>query len=415
MILYFDNYITDQPFYAGGHETLGEVRDSKAKIYHMPSKLDITKYTLLSYAEIPFSKIIIKYELENPSQKKDFEDFLKKTFPKSKLVIIYGRSDSQKKFQESLKIMNEIKDDWIFYAGNNDHPFVAPDIKTLNACLNKAKEIAKKSKNKFISISVSHFSEFVNKSMPGSPHHEIRYKKVKILEQTKDFLVSFFPKGINHSMIIAHKNLFNYWFFSGDSKGDLVRRSEDMEAFVKSKPQILITPKRELCAHFDAEVPKMKSSHGISYDLCPPLFIPPGFFKKQIKIRYGYNDYKENWININPSKKKYSFRDEKNGTDLKLSLEQLPLFWKKRIKIIDKNKNLNNQEIKNSLKRRRHLLLNPFPKKSKFFYFKYRTKKKFFIFLHKFSFVRKPIKNLMKKSNKFNEMYEKSVHIKFKG
>ncbi len=416
MILYFDNYITDQPFYSGGHEVLGEVRNSKAKIYHMPSKLDITKYTLLSYAEIPFSKIIIKYELENKKQRKDFEDFLKKTFPKSKLIIIYGRSDSQKKFQESIELMDKINDDWIFYAGNNDHPFVAPDLDTLNACLRRAKEIAKKSRKKFISMPVSHFSEFLNKDVKGTPHHELGNKKVKFLDEDENCKVCLFPKGMYHSMQIVHKRAFKYSFYSGDVKKALIRRLECMEPFMKKVPHIVIIPKKELCAHFDAEIHTLKSSHNIPYDLCPPLFIPPGFFEKNIKIRYGYSDYKQGWVNINPAKKRYSFRDSKNGTDLKISLDKIPLFWKKRIKKIDKNPNLNKQqedEIRKALFRREYYRKNPFPKKSKFFYFRYKTKKGFFVFLNKINFISKPIKKLMKKSKSFKNFYYNLVQIKY--
>ena len=46
---------------------------------------------------------------------------------------------------------------------------------------------------------------------------------------------------------------------------------------------------------------------------------------------------REGWVNINPLKKKYSFEDSVNGTDLMITLKDLPLFWKNRIKEIDIN------------------------------------------------------------------------------
>ena len=115
MILYFDNYITDEPFWTGGHTYLGEIRNSGAKIYKMPSKLDITLYTLASYAEIDFSSVIIKYELQNISQKQRFEKEVLKLFPKA--ILIYGRSDSQKKFQDTINYLNTLDDEWISLAG----------------------------------------------------------------------------------------------------------------------------------------------------------------------------------------------------------------------------------------------------------------------------------------------------------
>jgi len=146
--------------------------------------------------------------------------------------------------------------------------------------------------------------------------------------------------------------------------------------------------------------------------MCPPLFIPKGFFNNKIKIRYGYDNYKEGWVNINPTKEKYSFRDNLNGTDLKIGLENIPLFWKKRIKKIDKNKNINQEEIDNASRRRKHFLKNPFPRKSKLFYVYYRTKINFFTSLHKISFVRKPIKNLLKNSKRLNTFYTRLIQIK---
>ena len=38
----------------------------------------------------------------------------------------------------------------------------------------------------------------------------------------------------------------------------------------------------------------------ITNDKCPSIDIPVGYFDKKIKIRYGYNDRKEDWVNINP-------------------------------------------------------------------------------------------------------------------
>ena len=82
----------------------------------------------------------------------------------------------------------------------------------------------------------------------------------------------------------------------------------------------------------------------INNNICPSLSIPNGFFESKIKIRYGYNDYKEGWVNINPkSNNHYAFN--KNGVDYKITLEDLPLFWKDRIIEIDKNKNINEEEM----------------------------------------------------------------------
>jgi len=57
--------------------------------------MNITLYSLSSYAEIMWSNVLIKYNLENINRKKVFESFIKKLFPKE--VILHERSDFQEK------------------------------------------------------------------------------------------------------------------------------------------------------------------------------------------------------------------------------------------------------------------------------------------------------------------------------
>ena len=64
--------------------------------------------------------------------------------------------------------------------------------------------------------------------------------------------------------------------------------------------------------------------------------IPIGFFENNIKIRYGYDDYKEGWTNINPKTINYYAYDT-TGTDYKFTLNDLPLIWKDKISVIDSN------------------------------------------------------------------------------
>jgi hypothetical protein len=68
-----------------------------------------------------------------------------------------------------------------------------------------------------------------------------------------------------------------------------------------------------------------------------------GFFEKNIKIRYGYNDRKEGWVNINP-KSEYYYAYNKEGADYKFTLKELPLFWKSRISEIDSNPDIDEEE-----------------------------------------------------------------------
>lgn len=63
-----------------------------------------------------------------------------------------------------------------------------------------------------------------------------------------------------------------------------------------------------------------------------------------MKIRYGYDDYKEGWININPKNDHY-YAFDKTGTDYKFTLDDIPYIWKDRIIDIDSNPNISNEEM----------------------------------------------------------------------
>jgi hypothetical protein len=154
----------------------------------------------------------------------------------------------------------------------------------------------------------------------------------------------------------------------------VVRRSEEVANFVKINNQIVISPKKEIFAHFDGYSHTKKYGYFIPSDLVPPLFIPEGFFKKKIKIAFGYDEYREDWVNINPLKKKYSFRDKINGTDLMINLNEIPLFWKKRISEIDINPNADLELIKKAREHKLSLIKNPWKKKGELFYFFYKKR-----------------------------------------
>ena len=69
-----------------------------------------------------------------------------------------------------MKLINSFDDEWVFYAGNNDHPIMSPDKDILLKCLEKAKEL--KEKHKYVSVIYSHFTETINMAYKGNPIHD---------------------------------------------------------------------------------------------------------------------------------------------------------------------------------------------------------------------------------------------------
>jgi hypothetical protein len=359
MILYFDNLITDIPLFPGVYSELDKIRNSNSN-YKFQDRFKVTLYALMSYAEIEWSQVIVKYQLdpENKKQKKIFEKFVKKLWPKAQ--IIYGRSDNLSKFRETAKLINSSKDEWIFYAGNNDHPIMASNYKLLEKCLKKAKELRKK--YKYVSIKYSHFPETLGMARNGTTIHDIGFPNSNIMEENEDLIVASFPREYFSADQILSKSLFNHWLFSKDfpSKINLatIKRIDYVYPFFeknKRKNNVVILPKKEICAHFDGYSQSKGTGYLVQASLRPPLFIPRGFFERDIKIAYGYDKPREGWVNINPLKEKYSFEDPENGTDLKITLKEIPLFWKERIAKIDINpkedlKNLEHAAKKNEEK-----------------------------------------------------------------
>ncbi len=328
MILYFDNYITNVPI-GQVYPDLNDIR-KKEPSYQFQSKLDVAKYTLASYSVIPFTKVIVKYTLQDETKNEEFENFVLDLWPEA--IIINGRSDNRNKFKESLKIINEIDDDWIFYAGNCDHVFIAPNLDILNACLEKAIEVKKE--KPYVCVAYSHFVETFNHIY----RRQGKYNDIVILEEHDNWMHTLYPSGYSGTMFILHKDLLNKIIEGDDNKK--MRRQEDMN---KHPPTHIIFPMKELCRHYDGY------SHEVPSSLVPPLFIPEGFFEHNMKIAYGFDDYRKGWININPLKEKYSFEDPV-GTDMKIELKDLPLFWQENINHKQTNEMLEEHKVKEVLK-----------------------------------------------------------------
>lgn len=354
MILYFDSYITDIPL-NGHHSTINDEVRLGCKNYAMPRKVDIAKYSLASYAVYPWKQVLIRYELDDENEYESFDRFILDIFPQA--IIMHERSDSQADYIKSVEILDTIDDDWIFYSPNNDHPMMASDISHIDKLIKKAESY--KIQYDYISIYYSHFSEFLNISRKKTPFNATYGYDTRTLKEDDLAMTIVRNDGDNTAVQIVNKNLFRYWFNSHNLGNGRIIRSEDVRKYFLTHNQLIINPKKEICAHFDGYPHTIGARHQITPDQVPPLFIPLGFFEKKVKIRYGYNDYKEGWTNINPSLKDYSFRNTKTGTDLKWTLEDIPLFWKKYITEIDANQDRDEDDLKKKRDENYQIVVNP--------------------------------------------------------
>lgn len=367
MILYFDTFITEEPLYVKPKLAAfeNELRNDNCA-YRQQKKLDIVKYTLASYAAVDWSDVLIKYELADPSLNDSFDKFILDLFPNA--TIIHNRSANQAEYRKSLEMLDGLKDEWVFYSPNNDHPIIANNIDIFDGLIKAANKI-KKDHNNFVSIYYSHFTETINSAYPGTIYHERHWPDAQIVYEDEYSVAVLRPKGDLSGAMVVHKDLLRHWFSSMEMGDVRIIRSEDLGAYMTPPQQVVIVPKKEICGHYDGYYHTLfQPRNGLAYILpeqVPPLFIPDGFFEKNIMISYGYDEYRDGSVNINPRKEQYSFRDNKNGTDLMCTLDDIPLFWKDRIAEVDVNPDIDHDLMRSARDKKYEIIRDPWKDLSK--------------------------------------------------
>ena len=300
------------------------------------NQIDILKYSLASLAvAYPWSRVILKIKLENEylDRKQELKNFIKKEFKNFDLILEWERNTTQQDWINSYNLLN---DDLIWFCCNHDHIFIDNSTEYLQNLLTQVKL----DKNyPMVAIGFSHFPEnimWAKRGMHLPPHDPSSY----LIE--KDYISV--DSTIHDSIMIITKKVYHEWWCDGDLKGGYFPRPETHYGisigWIKPMPILrYIIPLKEICRHFDGY-----GHSKIPNNNCPALDIPSGFFINDIKIRYGYDDYKEGWVNINPKNQTYR-ADSLKGTDYRFELNSLPLIWKDKISIMDCNPNINQEEM----------------------------------------------------------------------
>ena len=338
MILYFDTLITDSPLFPNKKvDDLMKLIRPANSIYKNQTKAKIFQYTLESFLDLKFDKISVNVEFENHQDQISFNDFFAGN---SSLNILNKRSISKKDYLE--KLSNFEDDEWCFFSPNNDHPFISNDPEILNRLEKQADLVATKYDTN-VTIFYSHYSEYLNILKPCKYLHSFSFNNVSILDETDDCFVVKFPNIQFVSIQIIKISFLRELLMKVPDNFARLIRLEDIGKYVNhSIPIISLIPKNEICRHFDTYVHTIFHYwRYIKPSIVPPLFIPPGFFESEIKIKFGYNTVDKNFLNINPNKSSYSFQDQSNGFDLLCKLDDIPLSWHKRISQIDKCENFN--------------------------------------------------------------------------
>lgn len=287
---------------------------------------EIFKYTISSLAAVDrWSTAIFKIKYEHyEARERELEDYIKQEFSgKAKLELYNWRNESQPQWKDTVGYLDTLSDKYVWYLCNHDHLFVDYDHEALDLAVAAMDADAAERK----SIYYSYWPE------------RNRITKYAYPEEYK-MLPCGTLSGIWHFMDatqIVSKPLLRHWWFDTDY-GDRYLPRSDWKEISPTDPYRTFTTNREVCKHYDGY------SHMFDAGRVPPMTIPPGFFEENIKIRYGYDDRREDCVNINPLTHNYRIRDP-NGTDYKWLLEDIPLFWKSRITDIDVNNKYSAEEL----------------------------------------------------------------------
>ena len=332
MVLLFNIYLTNTP---GNSQT--NLFDRGTLPSH--SKLDVTKYSLASLAvAYPWTRAIINIELDpvyySIEDQKNLEDYVNNTFTSTEVLFSSKRSTLQ---HEWRALYDRFNSDFIFYLGNHDHIFIDSDSNYLQELV----ETARSNYSKYATIITSHWPENIRWAKSGY----IQLSETVPRQLNSDYRIEdnhlYYRGTCIDSLNIITKELYHEWFFSeewgsielprldGIGGLDLIRIKR---MFGKTIPlQDIIIPYKEQLRHFDGYMHQR-----IDNRTCPALSIPEGFFEGQIKVRYGYGDYRPGWVNLDPSSFTYQAADLA-GTDYKLTLQDIPLFWQDRIALFENN------------------------------------------------------------------------------
>ena len=327
MVLIFNVYLTD----SSGNPYSGITRG----ILPSHSKLDITKYSLASLAvAYSWTKAIINVELDpklySEQDREDLRAFVEKEFNGIELLYSNKRVAYQ---QEWKKLYEEINANLILLLCNHDHIFLDSSKESLESIINQEHD-------KYATIVMSHWPENVRWAKSG--YIELNEATPKHLN--KDY--SILDYGLTYkgtcidSLNIITKDLYHDWFFTGEWSYPLPRVDGISGLYpniiyirnqinIPLPEQTVIIPFKEQMRHFDGYMHQR-----IDNNVCPSLIIPEGFFKSSIKIRYGHEDRKEGWVNLNPKAGNYRAADL-NGVEDKITPVDLPLMWQNRVALLD--------------------------------------------------------------------------------
>lgn len=335
--LFFDVFIEDAPLgvYLRGDrkrfEADHKIRKQQSQ-YKYQKKLDITRYTLYSYASVKWQSATIRIYCENQEDVWIYDE-IKSIFPDAN--IERRRSSTGEEFKEALRDLEIPENDWVFFSTNNDHPFLVDPTELEKIIISVDSLEDSVFAGKRLAIPYSHYTEVNNMGRPTSPlwgHYGGIFSKY--IFENNLFTVLKLNKLCLDSILILKYSYLKEIFESNTNKGRLIRTEDTSLYLEKTDNFYWVCPKIELCRHYDGYTKFL--------DKVPPLFIPNGFFEKNISLLMGEVRTKPTDVLINPNTTHYSFQVPDSGADLLCSPDDVPFFWMNHVSEINHVSSMDN-------------------------------------------------------------------------
>jgi hypothetical protein len=234
------------------------------------SRLDIFKYTLKSYKNLPFTDLYFYIKLDScfKNEEEHLQKYIFDIFghiSAEKIKIIFDRYTLQEQW---IPIITNLKEKHpnklVWFTQNDDHIFI--DFN--NDILNEGIELLKNEKEKYKTLIYSHFPEVLKLSG--------QYEMPKIIG-------NYLKTNLNYMDSIQLSSIDFLYFIFVETKWNCENIRTDtifINLYGISTPpkdlfckQVCYIPLRELVRHFDGY------AHVNIYDDCPKLILPSNTFE----------------------------------------------------------------------------------------------------------------------------------------
>ena len=283
------------------------------------TRFDIARYGFASFLALEplVSKYIFTILVSDGFAEREAEmaEWIKSTFPTDKTRLEFSRRESFDAWGSMKSEFDATGDDTIYLGGNDDYVFVDSSIERWKAGL----DAIKMDQDPRAVFWMCHYPESLTKAIQHGCS----------LTSDRNFLIHSEVTAVG-MQVLKIDHLYEYIEFNKPLAAASPRPPYFRLDCVHLAPGAskVYTPTKEVVRHFDGYWLNGKTSKE-----CPPIIIPPGFFEGEMIIRYGFPDRDNACVNINPLSNLFII-DPINGTDFKFTLDDIPLFWKSRIKEI---------------------------------------------------------------------------------